>query len=147
MAQGRLPPTHLGFDPSSSRFNGTVFTGFFALAILPTLTRTSLGVVHGLPLWLATLALVNSRRAALLTLPCAICLPAVLYYQHVYRLAPGASLWLILIDSSLSETAEYLECQNGTKFTFANREDPPQGQTRKLTCPTGSNRKLTQYRS
>lgn len=105
MAQGRRPK----FWPHYSNSSRIAFAFVFLLALLPSLTRTLPGAVHGLPLWLATMGIVNNRRAfALVVLPCALCIPAVLYYQHAYRMAPGASLWLILLDSSPSEAVEYL---------------------------------------
>jgi heptose-I-phosphate ethanolaminephosphotransferase len=93
----------------SRRANNAVFSVVLGLVLLPSLTRTLPGLVHGLPLWLATLALVNHRRVFVaIALPSVLCLPAVLYYQHAYRMAPGASLWLIILDSSAAETVEYL---------------------------------------
>jgi heptose-I-phosphate ethanolaminephosphotransferase len=68
-----------------------------------------LGFIHGLPVGLALMALINQRRTfAFLVFPLVLCLPAILYYQHVYHMAPGVSLWLILINCSLSEIIEYL---------------------------------------
>jgi heptose-I-phosphate ethanolaminephosphotransferase len=86
--------------------------GFFFLCLLlllPAFSRTLAGFLHALWIWLFVLAVVNRRKVlAILSLPVLLSLPAVLYYQHVYRIAPGASLWLILFGSSLEETLEYL---------------------------------------
>jgi heptose-I-phosphate ethanolaminephosphotransferase len=91
------------------RIASAVFAIIVGLALLPSLSRTSLGFVHGLPLWLALAAAINRRRAfAILLFPLLFCLPAVLYYQHVYRMAPGVSLWLTLLNCSAAEIAQYL---------------------------------------
>ncbi|HMH67876.1 MAG TPA: phosphoethanolamine transferase [Pinirhizobacter sp.] len=98
-----------GFSRKEGRVGSVAFLTILALAMLPTVSRTALGLLHGLPLWLTVLALINRRRAvAILLFPLVLCLPAVLYYQHAYRMAPGLSLWLILLDSSGSEVVEYL---------------------------------------
>lgn len=92
-----------------ARRGAWLFGLIILLLLLPSMLRSSVGFWHGLPPGLAVLALINRRRLfALIALPFIIALPAVLYYEYLYAMPPGVSLWTILFDSSLSETVEYL---------------------------------------
>lgn len=109
MNHGRATVSGITVAPKHRHITTIAFALIISLVLLPSLSRTSLGFAHGVPLWLALAALINRRKVfVVIALPLILSLPAVLYYQHIYRMAPGVSLWLIILNCSASEIVEYL---------------------------------------